>query len=70
MQWESWAAFWNMGGRGFYVWMSYGVFFALIAFEILMLVRSRKVTIRDLRNWRLAMGKDRKTTGNVREEEK
>ena len=25
MQFESWAAFWNMGGYGFYVWLSFGL---------------------------------------------
>ena len=27
MQFESWSAFWSMGGYGFYVWLSFGVTF-------------------------------------------
>ena len=36
----NWAEFLSMGGRGFYVWGSYGVFALAIAIEIIML-RSR-----------------------------
>jgi heme exporter protein D len=31
--------FFNMGGYGFYVWGSYGVTFALLALEILLVTR-------------------------------
>ena len=31
MQWESWSAFWDMGGAAFFVWGSYGVTFAVMA---------------------------------------
>jgi heme exporter protein D len=41
MSWRSWTEFWSMGGYGFYVWGSYGVTFALLAAEVL-LVRSRR----------------------------
>lgn len=40
MQWESWSAFWSMDGNGFFVWGSYGLFFALIILELVVL-RSR-----------------------------
>jgi heme exporter protein D len=33
----NWAEFFSMGGRGFYVWGSYGVFALAIAIEIIML---------------------------------
>lgn len=36
----NWAEFFSMGGRGFYVWGSYGVFVLAIAIEIILL-RSR-----------------------------
>ena len=36
----NWADFFSMGGRGFYVWASYGAFVLVIAVEISML-RSR-----------------------------
>ena len=34
MIWESWEAFWAMGGYGPYVWCSYGVVLLCIAIEI------------------------------------
>lgn len=33
----NWAEFFSMGGRGFYVWGSYGVFVLAIGIEIVML---------------------------------
>jgi len=33
----NWAEFFSMGGRGFYVWGSYGAFVLVIAIEIIML---------------------------------
>ncbi len=33
----NWAEFFSMGGRGFYVWGSYGAFALAIAIEIIML---------------------------------
>ena len=53
MQWESWSAFWHMGGRAWYVWGSYAVCFALIALEVAQLVRTRRTLWQKLR--RLAM---------------
>lgn len=32
----SWATFFDMGGRGFYVWGSFGAFLVLIVIEIIM----------------------------------
>jgi heme exporter protein D len=42
MMWESWNAFWSMGGRGFFVWGSYGVFAAAIIVELIALRVARK----------------------------
>lgn len=53
MQWESWSAFWHMGGRAGYVWGSYAVCFALIALEVAQLMRARRTLWQKLR--RLAM---------------
>jgi heme exporter protein D len=36
----NWAEFFSMGGRGFYVWGSYGAFALAVALEIILL-RSR-----------------------------
>lgn len=39
----NWAEFFSMGGRGFYVWGSYGVFALAIVVEILLLrARTRR----------------------------
>ena len=56
-QWESWSAFWNMGGAAFFVWGSYGVTFALMALELVLVLRRRKDTITRLLRWRRAVGK-------------
>lgn len=51
MQWESWQAFWAMGGAGRYVWGSYGFTLLLIAAELIGLVRRRKASLRALARW-------------------
>lgn len=41
--WSSWAAFWAMGGQGYFVWMSFGALLAAIVVEMLLLrVRRRR----------------------------
>lgn len=57
MQWESWSAFWSMGGAGFFVWGSYGLTFALIVLELIVVLRRRKQTALRLARWRRATGK-------------
>jgi heme exporter protein D len=39
MNWGGWNEFWAMGGYGFYVWGSYGVTFACLALETLLLLK-------------------------------
>lgn len=42
----NWAEFFSMGGRGFYVWGSYGAFALAIAIEIILLrARSRRAAM-------------------------
>lgn len=41
MIWESWSAFWEMGGAAYFVWGSYGLTAALVILEI-GLVRARR----------------------------
>jgi heme exporter protein D len=41
MIWESWSAFWAMGGRGFFVWGSYGALLIAIFAELIALKRAR-----------------------------
>ncbi len=42
MNWGSVSEFFAMGGKGLYVWGSYGVTFAVIAIEITMLALRRR----------------------------
>lgn len=63
MIWESWSAFWAMGGAGPYVWGSYGVTLIAVALELFMVFRRRKLTV--IRLQRLARGRasnDRRST--------
>ncbi len=41
MIWESWSAFWSMGGRGFFVWGSYGALLIAVIAELIALKRAR-----------------------------
>jgi heme exporter protein D len=41
MNWSNWAEFWHMGGRGLYVWGSFGVAAVAVAVE-LWLLRARR----------------------------
>ncbi|HQZ02932.1 MAG TPA: heme exporter protein CcmD [Thauera sp.] len=65
MQWESWSAFWDMGGAAFYVWGSYGLTFALIALELVLVMQRRKEAVTRLLRWRRAVGKDSAKKGGV-----
>lgn len=65
MQWESWSAFWAMGGKGGYVWWSYAVTFALVALELALLAQRRKDTLKRLLRWRRAVGKGKASSGPV-----
>ncbi|THF60303.1 heme exporter protein CcmD [Pseudothauera rhizosphaerae] len=58
MEWESWSAFWQMGGAAPYVWGSYGVTLVLVALELVLVLRRRKDTAARLLRWRRAVGKD------------
>lgn len=49
MHWQSAAEFFSMGGRGMFVWGSYGLAFFLIALEIWFLRRNRRQSLRRLR---------------------
>jgi heme exporter protein D len=40
--------FFAMGGRGFYVWMSYGVTALFMIVEVIALVRSKKMVLKRL----------------------
>jgi len=44
MSWGGWSEFWAMGGKGFYVWGSYGVTLACLALEVVFLWRRGRET--------------------------
>ncbi len=48
MMWESWSAFWAMGGRGFFVWGSYGALAAAVIAELVALKRARTSALKAL----------------------
>ena len=48
MSW-TWDTFWSMGGYGWYVWMSYGLWLGLIVLECLGLRRGERQTWMELR---------------------
>lgn len=54
MQWESWGAFWEMGGFATFVWGSYGVTALLVVGELIMVARRRRDTVRRLLRLRRA----------------
>lgn len=48
MQFENFSAFLNMGGYGFYVWLSFGVSTTLIVALIISSIASHKQVIKDI----------------------
>lgn len=52
MQWESWNAFWSMGGAAPYVWGSYGVALLLFAVELYLLRSRHRRTLLQIRAMR------------------
>jgi heme exporter protein D len=66
MQWESWSAFWNMGGAAAFVWGSYAVTLLLVAVELVLVLRRRRDTVRRLIRLRrvTAPGRDEQRANN------
>jgi len=54
MQWDSWSAFWDMGGNAFFVWGSYLVTALFVAVELVLVLRRRRDTISRLLRLRRA----------------
>ena len=48
MIWESWSAFWDMGGRGAFVWGSYGALAIAVIAELVALKRARTRALAEL----------------------
>ena len=52
MYFDSFNEFLTMGGHGLYVWLSYGIFIVVIAWNILTLRYNRKLSIKKAqRTW-------------------
>ncbi len=49
MIWNSWAEFWHMGGRGLYVWGSFGVAALAIVLELWLLKVRRRAALQAVR---------------------
>ena len=50
MIWESWDAFWAMGGYGLYVWGSYAVVLICIVVEILLARAGQRESVQTVRD--------------------
>ncbi len=48
MNWGSWSAFFDMGGRGFYIWGAYLISFLCILGELLALSARRRTLCRHI----------------------
>ncbi len=49
MRWESWSAFWAMGGYGVYVWGSMGVTALLLVLEVWQARWAQRQTLAQLK---------------------
>lgn len=49
MFFQSWSEFFNMGGYGFYVWLSYGISFAAILLLGLDNIRAKNNVLREVK---------------------
>jgi heme exporter protein D len=67
MEWESWGAFWSMGGAAYFVWGSYVVTFGFIIAELMLVFRRRSETVRRLIRLRRAAPPERKASGVSKE---
>lgn len=60
--WSSLSDFLAMGGYGLFVWGSFGVTFAVLALELLLLRKHQRLARDEVRNWRLLNGETNDTT--------
>lgn len=54
MEWESWSAFWAMGGYGAYVWWSFGVTAAVMVGELILVRRRHRAARQAVKHSRRA----------------
>lgn len=50
--------FFAMGGRGFYIWMSYGVTALCMIIEVVAVIRSKKTVLKQLARMSRAEARD------------
>ena len=48
MFFQSWSDFINMGGYGFYVWLSYGISFVAMIILAIQSVKGRKIVLKEV----------------------
>lgn len=48
MKFESWSAFWAMGGYGFYVWLSFAVTLLVLLGQVVVTVKTKKRLLREV----------------------
>ena len=48
MFFQSWSDFINMGGYGFYVWLSYGISFVAMIILAILSVKGRKAVLKEV----------------------
>ncbi|WP_273402963.1 heme exporter protein CcmD [Actinobacillus porcinus] len=48
MFFQSWSDFWNMGGYGFYVWLSYGISLVVILGLIMSSYKGKNTVLREV----------------------
>lgn len=61
MNWDSWSAFWAMGGQGLYVWSAYLAAILMIASEIAVLALTRHSILEHLGRYARIRRKHSKT---------
>ncbi|MBK9363356.1 MAG: heme exporter protein CcmD [Rubrivivax sp.] len=56
MHWSSLTDFLAMGGHGLFVWGSFGVTAAVLAWELISLAQRRRRALAAVRQWRVLQG--------------
>jgi heme exporter protein D len=70
MQFDSFSAFINMGGYGFYVWLSYGVATALLLILIFSSITGHKQVIKNIAQRKQREDKLRKVRKQQKQQDK
>lgn len=65
MQFSSFAEFVNMGGHGFYVWLSYGVSIALLGLLVFFSVKKHNDAIKQIQLKQIREAKLKRASQNI-----